>query len=37
MVELVPRAVRDYGPESLGPGDVIVDNDPYPAASTSTT
>ena len=24
MVEQVPRAVRDYGPERLGPGDVFV-------------
>ena len=31
MVEQVPRAVRDYGPENLGPGDVIITNDPYPS------
>jgi N-methylhydantoinase B len=31
MVEQVPRAVLDYGPENLGPGDVIVTNDPYPS------
>ena len=31
MVEQVPRAVRDYGPENLGPGDVIVTNDPFPS------
>ena len=37
LVEHVPRAIRDYGPENLGPGDVIITNDPYPAASTSTT
>ena len=29
MVEQVPRAVRDYGPENLGPGDAIITNDPY--------
>src|SRR6187549_4071510 len=28
MVEQVPRAVRDYGPANLAPGDVIVTNDP---------
>src|SRR5262245_39143067 len=31
MVEQVPQAVRAYGPEKLGPGDVIVTNDPYPS------
>ncbi len=31
MVEQVPRAVLDYGPENLGPGDVIITNDPYPS------
>ena len=31
MVEQIPRAVLDYGPENLGPGDVIVTNDPYPS------
>ncbi len=31
MVEQVPRAVRDYGPDNLGPGDVIVTNDPFPS------
>ena len=31
MVEQVPQAVRSYGPEKLGPGDVIVTNDPYPS------
>jgi N-methylhydantoinase B len=31
MVEQVPRAVRHYGPENLGPGDVIITNDPYPS------
>jgi N-methylhydantoinase B len=29
MVQIVPRAVRSYGPERLGPGDVLVTNDPY--------
>ena len=29
MVEQVPRAVRDYGPEKLGPGDVLIVNDPF--------
>jgi N-methylhydantoinase B len=29
MVQLVPRAVRDYGPERLRPGDMLVVNDPY--------
>ena len=31
MVEQVPQAVRTYGPENFGPGDVIVTNDPYPS------
>ena len=31
MVEQVPRAVLDYGPENLGPGDAIITNDPYPS------
>ena len=31
MVEQIPRAVRDYGPENLGPGDVIITNDPFPS------
>ena len=31
MVEQVPRAVRDYGAENLGPGDAIITNDPYPS------
>jgi len=31
MVAQVPRAVRDYGPENLGPGDTLVTNDPFPA------
>jgi N-methylhydantoinase B len=29
FVELVPRAVRTYGLERLGPGDMLVTNDPY--------
>jgi N-methylhydantoinase B len=31
MVEQVPKAVLDYGPENLGSGDVIVTNDPHPS------
>jgi N-methylhydantoinase B len=31
MVEQVPRAVRDYGPERLAPGDVLITNDPFPS------
>jgi N-methylhydantoinase B len=31
MVEQIPRAVRDYGPENLGPGDVVITNDPFPS------
>jgi N-methylhydantoinase B len=31
MVEQVPKAVMSYGPEKLGPGDVIVTNDPHPS------
>ena len=31
MVEQVPQAIRRYGPGSLGPGDVIVTNDPHPS------
>jgi N-methylhydantoinase B len=31
MVEQIPRAVRDYGPEHLGPGDVLITNDPFPS------
>jgi N-methylhydantoinase B len=31
MVEQTPRAVRDYGPERLGPGDVLITNDPFPS------
>ena len=29
FVELVPRALRTYGIEQLGPGDAILTNDPY--------
>ena len=31
MVEQVPKAIQRYGPERLGPGDVIVTNDPHPS------
>jgi len=31
MVEQTPRAVREYGADQLGPGDVLVTNDPYPS------
>ena len=30
MAEQVPSAIRKYGAENLGPGDVIVTNDPHP-------
>jgi N-methylhydantoinase B len=30
MVEQTPRAVRDYGAENLGPGDVLITNEPFP-------
>src|SRR6185437_16842011 len=33
MSESVPRAVRDYGPENLGPGDAILTNLPYPCGA----
>jgi N-methylhydantoinase B len=29
MVQIVPHALRAYGPERLGPGDMLVTNDPY--------
>ncbi len=29
LVVLVPRVIREYGPENLGPGDAILANDPY--------
>src|SRR5215204_4676459 len=31
MVEQVPKAVLAYGPDRLGPGDVLVTNDPHPS------
>ncbi|MBA3841842.1 MAG: hydantoinase B/oxoprolinase family protein, partial [Actinobacteria bacterium] len=31
MVEQTPRAILTYGPENLGPGDMIVTNDPHPS------
>ena len=31
MVEQVPRAILDYGPENLEPGDVIITNEPFPS------
>ncbi len=31
MVEQVPHAVKSYGADNLGPGDVIVTNDPHPS------
>src|ERR1051325_11017183 len=31
MVEQVPRAIREYGPHNLEPGDMLVTNSPYPA------
>ncbi|MBA3347834.1 MAG: hydantoinase B/oxoprolinase family protein [Actinobacteria bacterium] len=31
MVEQVPKAVQRYGAERLGPGDVLVTNDPHPS------
>src|SRR5215813_2772757 len=30
MVEQVPQAVRRYGPDNLGPGDVLITNEPFP-------
>ncbi len=29
MVELVPKALKEFGVEKLGPGDAILSNDPY--------
>ena len=29
MVQMVPRMIREYGLEDLGPGDVIFSNEPY--------
>jgi N-methylhydantoinase B len=31
MVEQIPRAIRDYGPDNIGPGDVVITNDPFPS------
>jgi N-methylhydantoinase B len=31
MVEQVPKAILDYGPENLEPGDMVITNSPYPA------
>ena len=31
MVEQIPRAIRDFGPERLAPGDMVITNDPYPS------
>jgi N-methylhydantoinase B len=31
MVEQVPKAVHAYGADNLGPGDVLVTNDPHPS------
>jgi N-methylhydantoinase B len=31
MVEQTPRAIRDYGPGNLGPGDVLITNEPFPS------
>jgi N-methylhydantoinase B len=31
MVEQVPKAIVDYGPENLAPGDVIITNEPFPS------
>src|SRR5271155_5018256 len=33
MSASVPNAIRDYGPDNLGPGDAIVTNFPYPCGS----
>jgi N-methylhydantoinase B len=33
MVELVPRAVEEYGADKLGPGDALVTNHPYPVGA----
>lgn len=29
LIEMVPRIIREYGPERLGPGDALLSNDPY--------
>jgi N-methylhydantoinase B len=31
MVEQVPKAVNAYGADNLGPGDMLLTNDPYPS------
>ncbi len=31
MIQQVPRTVRVYGPENIGPGDAIMTNDPFPS------
>ncbi|MDH4176886.1 MAG: hydantoinase B/oxoprolinase family protein [Thermoleophilia bacterium] len=31
MVQQIPRAIRDYGPERLEPGDMVITNDPFPS------
>jgi N-methylhydantoinase B len=31
MVEQIPRAILAYGPENIGPGDMVITNDPYPS------
>jgi N-methylhydantoinase B len=31
MVEQTPRAILDYGPGNLGPGDVLITNEPFPS------
>jgi N-methylhydantoinase B len=33
FVELIPRAIRGYGPERLLPGDMLITNDPYNGGS----
>jgi N-methylhydantoinase B len=30
MVEQVPKSILEYGPEKLGPGDMLLTNDPFP-------
>jgi N-methylhydantoinase B len=30
MVQQVPKAVLEYGPERIGPGDAIITNEPFP-------
>ena len=29
LAEFVPRVIREYGPQNLGPGDALIANDPY--------